>query len=234
MAEKNEEEDDNLQTIELTPPHVQPKLTFQQDEEDESGSETGDNKVGIPPIDVPTGTQLQGRQARSLSATTASLRDWSVEHMKVTRQFFSERFGKGLKTVDPDLDVRLSSIRDTQKKYNQLISLMTQLQGQLMDIMNTQQNLAEHFAFMSIRCPELTTEFEYNSKAQKKMTDNGNALIVAIQKFIANVQTVSAKAIEDTLNTAKSYETSRVLYDAYRHDLEIAQKSTSSSQVRSS
>ena len=244
MAEKNVEQlktqeagtRDNLETVELAPPTLQPALTFQQDEEEDSGSESGYN----PSSDVqgqesgvkqPHGTHLRSRQTRTLSETTSNIRDWSVQRLKVTRQVLSERFGRGLKTVDPDLDDRLNRIRDMQTKYGHLISLTGHLQLHFQQVVDTQQSLAEHFAFLSVRCPELHTEFVYNSDAQKKMAKNGTALLDSMKFFISNLHTLSAKVIDDTLITAKNYESARVLYDAYRHDLENVEKASANSQV---
>lgn len=234
-------ERDGLETVDLSPPRLRPVLAFQNDEEEDSGSETGytppSSATDPPPpeasfVNQPTGTHLQGRQARTLSETTSSIREWSVQHMKVTRQFLSERFGRGLKTVDPQLDDRLGKLRDMQRKYNHLTSLMGHLQSHFQNVVDTQQSLAEHFAFLSVRCPELHTEFVYNSEAQKKMAKNGTGLLSSMKFFVSNIHTLSAKAIEDTLSTAKSYESARVLFDAYRYDLENIQKASATSQVR--
>ena len=252
MDEENElpldDQEDNFQTVELNSGVQKPALTFEQD----SSPPTIPLSSHLPtPISqsseaTPTAvsnnvhmlqssgdrTQLQGRSGKKLSANAGIFREWSVQQYKVTKQVLSERLGGGLKTVDPELEHRLNSIRDTQRKYNQLISLSGQLQTHFQNVVETQRALAEHFAFLSIRCPELHTEFDCNAESQKKISRNGETLLSSLKFFISNLHTVSTKSIEDTLITAKNYETARVLFDAYRTDLEHATKAANTSQVR--
>lgn len=130
--------------------------------------------------------------------------------------------------MDPELEKRLNSIRDTQRKYQHLTSLASQFETHFVNVVETQKSLAEHFAFLSIRDKELTTEFTFNSDAQKKIARNGETLLSSVKFFIANVRTVASRSIEDTLTTAKNYETTRVLYDAHRTELEVLQRTASS------
>ncbi|XP_036238692.1 arfaptin-1 isoform X4 [Molothrus aeneus] len=63
-------------------------------------------------------------------------------------------------------------------------------------------------------------EFGYNADTQKLLAKNGETLLGAINFFIASVNTLVNKTIEDTLLTVKQYESARIEYDAYRTDLE--------------
>ncbi|EPY78735.1 hypothetical protein CB1_001022001 [Camelus ferus] len=63
-------------------------------------------------------------------------------------------------------------------------------------------------------------EFGYNADTQKLLAKNGETLLGAINFFIASVNTLVNKTIEDTLMTVKQYESARIEYDAYRTDLE--------------
>ena len=249
-----EEEEDTMRTVELNSGEQRPVLEFQQqgDEGNSSNSPsptlpTFKNSKQIDasaatnvnntassnrnPQDLLEGTHLQGRTGKTLAATTANLKVWSFQQYKVTKQALSERLGKGVKTVDAVLESRLEGIRDTQRKYQQLMSLSSQLQIHMQKVVDTQRALAEHFAFLSVRCPDLSTEFELNSETQKRISRNGDTLISSLGFFISNIYTVSAKSIEDTLVTAKNYETTRLLYDAYRTDLDNITKAANTSQV---
>ena len=235
---EEEEESEGMQTVDLG---RKPVLTFQQ-----SPDRPVRTTVGQPPPrqngsqhgsgatngehQAMGGTQLQQR-SRVLAGNAASFKEWGSQQYKVTKQILSERFGKGLRTVDPDLERRIAAIYDTQRKYNQLTALSGQLQSHLSAVIETQKSLAEHFAFLSVRAPELNLEFESNAELQKKISHNGEALVGAVKFFISNVHTVTAKSIEDTLATAKNYETARILYDAYRADYESITKAATTSQV---
>ncbi|XP_041379065.1 arfaptin-2-like [Gigantopelta aegis] len=72
---------------------------------------------------------------------------------------------------------------------------------------------------------------QHLQESQKKIAKNGETLLSSMKFFVSNVHTLSAKAMEDTLITAKAYETTRVLYDAYRSDLEAVQKAANTSQA---
>ena len=95
----------------------------------------------------------------------------------------------------------------------------------------TQKSLAEQFAFLSIRSPELHIEFQYNSEAQKRIARNGDALLTAAKLFASSLQTVSTKTMEDTLQTVKNYESVRLAYDTYRTELESLKKMASVNQA---
>lgn len=237
MAEKDlqlEMEEDNaesLQTIDLGEAYQTPVLSFQQQEKSdlvqngESEPVVASTPPETPPATSPQlveGTELQ-RRART-SSTGSNLKEWGMQQLKISRQVLSERFGKGLRTVDVELEKRLGILKDTQRKYNHLISLASQFETHFQNVVETQKSLAEHFAFLSVRNPELSTEFTFNSEAQKKIARNGETLISSVKFFISNIRTVATKSIEDTIETSKNYETSRVLYDAYRTELEALQR----------
>lgn len=259
-SEDNYQDEEKLHTVQLNGDEKSPVLAFRQDDDDDEKEETESHTTQtttstrgaatattIPSSDTTPdsssngggmtnfieGTQLQGKTAvtKTLAASTVTLKEWSFQQYKVTKQVLSERLGKSLKTVDASLESRLEGIRDTQRKYQQLMSLSGQLQMHMQKVVDTQKSLAEHFAFLSVRCPELDAEFEFNSETQKKIARNGETLVSSLKFFISNVYTVSAKSIEDTLTTAKQYETARVLYDAYRSDLDNITKASQTSQV---
>ena len=259
-AEENgtfEEEDEQQQhdltakltTVELNSGEQSPVLRFHQEEEEAEQQQNGEGSSNppatadtncSPSVDTPQvvatsvdGTQLQarGNVTKVLTSTTSNIKEWSFFQYKVTKQVLSERFGKSLRTVDASLESRLEAIKDTQRKYQHLMSLSGQLQVHMEKVVETQKALAEHFAFLSVRCPELDAEFEFNSDTHKKIARNGDTLVSSLQFFISNLYTLSSKSIEDTLTTAKQYETTRILFDAYRSDLEAVTKAAKTSQV---
>ncbi len=173
------------------------------------------------------GTELQSRP-RAKSGT--SFREWSSHQIKVSKQMFSERFGSGLRTVDTQLETRIETLKETQKKYAHLIALSVQFGIHFSQVLETQKALAEHFAFMSVRAPELHTEFRCNSDSQKSLAKNGEILLATVRSYTAGVQIVCSKTMEDTLVTVREYDSVRVTYDAYRNELEILKKQAVTSQ----
>ena len=52
-----------------------------------------------------------------------SLRAWSFNTYKFTRQLLSERLGRGTRTVDAELEAQIELLRDTQLKYCNILRL---------------------------------------------------------------------------------------------------------------
>ncbi|XP_053259066.1 arfaptin-1 isoform X2 [Podarcis raffonei] len=126
------------------------------------------------------------------------VRRWSLNTYKCTRQIISEKLGRGSRTVDLELEAQIEILRDNKKKYENVLKLAQTLSTQLFQM----------------------EEFGYNADTQKLLAKNGETLLGAINFFIASVNTLVNKTIEDTLITVKQYESARIEYDAYRTDLE--------------
>nr|XP_057903078.1 arfaptin-1 isoform X1 [Doryrhamphus excisus] len=148
------------------------------------------------------------------------VRKWSINTYKCTRQILSERLGRGSKTVDLELETQIEVLRENKRKYQNVIKLAQTLAAQLSQVMQTQRQLGDAFADLSLKSPELHEEFGYNADTQKLLSKNGETLLGAINFFISSVNTLVDKTIEDTMINIKQYEIARVEYDAYRTDLE--------------
>ncbi|XP_014800506.1 PREDICTED: arfaptin-1 isoform X7 [Calidris pugnax] len=148
------------------------------------------------------------------------VRKWSLNTYKCTRQIISEKLGRGSRTVDLELEAQIDILRDNKKKYENILKLAQTLSTQLFQMVHTQRQLGDAFADLSLKSLELHEEFGYNAETQKLLAKNGEILLGAINFFIASVNTLVNKTIEDTLLTVKQYESARIEYDAYRTDLE--------------
>uniref|UniRef100_A0A5F9D8R7 ARF interacting protein 1 n=1 Tax=Oryctolagus cuniculus TaxID=9986 RepID=A0A5F9D8R7_RABIT len=140
--------------------------------------------------------------------------------VQCTRQIISEKLGRGSRTVDLELEAQIDILRDNKKKYENILRLAQTLSTQLFQMVHTQRQLGDAFADLSLKSLELHEEFGYNADTQKLLAKNGETLLGAINFFIASVNTLVNKTIEDTLMTVKQYESARIEYDAYRTDLE--------------
>ncbi len=226
MAERAGSDSVPLDTVDLKTPSERtnkPVLEFQP-----AVSPSIPLQTSAAAVDSPVeGTELQSRP-RAKSGT--SFKDWSSHQIKVSKQLFSERFGHGLRTVDSQLETRIEALKETQKKYAHLIALSIQFGNHFSQVLETQKAMAEHFAFMSVRAPELHTEFRCNSDSQKSLAKNGEVLLTAVRSFSSGMQTVCSTTMEDTLMTVKEYDSVRLTYDAYRNELEALKKQANSSQ----
>uniref|UniRef100_A0A8C1JWX2 ADP-ribosylation factor interacting protein 1 (arfaptin 1) n=1 Tax=Cyprinus carpio TaxID=7962 RepID=A0A8C1JWX2_CYPCA len=148
------------------------------------------------------------------------MRKWSINTYKCTKQILSEKLGRGSRTVDLELEAQIEVLRDNKRKYEHVIKLAQTLCTQLAQMLQTQRQLGDAFADLSLKTPELHEEFGYNAETQKLLAKNGETLLGAINFFISSVKTLVDKTIEDTLVNIKQYEAARIEYDAYRTDLE--------------
>ncbi|KAM4565630.1 arfaptin-2-like isoform 3-T3 [Odontesthes bonariensis] len=149
-----------------------------------------------------------------------SVKKWGINTYKCTKQIFSEKFGRGSRTVDLELEAQIDVLRDTKSKYENILRLATALITHFQNMVQTQQALGDTFTDLSQKSPELQDEFGYNAETQKLLCKNGEALLGAIDFFVSSVNTLVNKTMEDTLLTIKLYENARLEFDAYRSDLE--------------
>ncbi|KAJ6652292.1 hypothetical protein lerEdw1_012745 [Lerista edwardsae] len=148
------------------------------------------------------------------------VKKWGINTYKCTKQLLSERFGRGSRTVDLELETQIELLRDTKRKYECVLGLARALTNHFYSLVQTQHALADAFSDLSQKSPELQEEFGYNAETQKLLCKNGETLLGAVNFFVSSINTLVNKTMEDTLMTVKQYETARLEYDAYRTDLE--------------
>ncbi|MCL4138486.1 UNVERIFIED_CONTAM: hypothetical protein GTU68_062476 [Idotea baltica] len=157
---------------------------------------------------------------RSSNSKMDTIKTWSISTYKCTKQLISEKLGKSTKTVDSELEAQIETLRDTQRKYSQILRLARALSSHFYHVVQTQHQLGDAFADLAQKSPELQEEFIYNAETQRTLTKNGETLLGALNFFVNSVNTLCNKTMEDTLLTIKQYEQARIEYDAYRSDLE--------------
>ncbi|KAK0133513.1 Arfaptin-2 [Merluccius polli] len=148
------------------------------------------------------------------------VKKWGLNTYKCTKQMISERFGRGSRTVDLELEAQIEVLRDTKRKYENMLRLARALTNHFYSMVQTQHALGDTFADLSQKSPELRDEFGYNAETQKLLCKNGETLLGAVNFFVSSINTLVNKTMEDTLLTIKLYENARLEFDAYRADLE--------------
>ncbi|XP_048713958.1 arfaptin-2 isoform X3 [Caretta caretta] len=148
------------------------------------------------------------------------VKKWGINTYKCTKQLISERFGRGSRTVDLELETQIELLRDTKRKYECVLQLGRALTHHFYSLVQTQRALGDAFSDLSQKSPELQEEFGCNAETQKLLCKNGETLLGAVNFFVSSINTLVNKTMEDTLMTVKQYETARLEYDAYRTDLE--------------
>lgn len=72
-----------------------------------------------------------------------------------TKQMISERFGRGSRTVDLELEAQIEVLRDTKRKYESVLRLARALTDHFYSMVQTQHALGNTFADLSQKSPEL-------------------------------------------------------------------------------
>ncbi|ESO05936.1 hypothetical protein HELRODRAFT_151577, partial [Helobdella robusta] len=127
------------------------------------------------------------------------------------------------KTSDLELEKKVETLKDTQRQFRHLYDLARHLYTQYGQVIYTQKILGEVLTDLSHKYLEdgLTDQFNITATTQRIMTKNGEALLgLCLNVFLKSMSTLCNTTIEDTLNTVKELEASRLKYDAYRSYLE--------------
>ncbi|XP_036450562.1 arfaptin-2b isoform X5 [Colossoma macropomum] len=190
----------------------------------------GGTAEGIIPTSSIKGSSMHHSSSSSMMAEEATrgvavekfdmMKKWGLNTYKCTKQLISERFGRGSRTVDLELEAQIEVLRDTKRKYENVLRLARALTNHFYSMVQTQHALGDTFADLSQKSPELRDEFGYNAETQKLLCKNGETLLGAINFFVSSINTLVNKTMEDTLMTIKMYENARLEFDAYRADLE--------------
>ncbi|XP_075770606.1 arfaptin-2 isoform X2 [Pelodiscus sinensis] len=165
----------------------------------------------------PSPTAAGDEAARGLAVEKFDIvKKWGIN----TYKLLAERFGRGSRTVDLELETQIDLLRDTKRKYECVLQLARALAHHFYSLVQTQHALGDTFSDLSQKSPELQEEFGCNAEMQKLLCKNGETLLGAVNFFVSSINTLVNKTMEDTLLTVKQYEAARLEYDAYRTDLE--------------
>lgn len=75
--------------------------------------------------------------------------------LQCTKQMISERFGRGSRTVDLEMEAQIEVLRDTKRKYENVLRLARALTNHFYNMVQTQHALGDTFADLSQKSPEL-------------------------------------------------------------------------------
>ena len=67
-----------------------------------------------------------------------NIKKWTISTYKCSRQSLYEKLGKTSKTVEPELDDQIETLRDTQRKYSNILRLATALRSHFYNMVQTQ------------------------------------------------------------------------------------------------
>lgn len=109
------------------------------------------------------------------------------------------------------METQIEILRDTQRKYTNILRLARALTSHFYHMVQTQTALAESFSELAQKTPQLQDEFLYNAETQRNISKNGETLLGALNFFVSTVNTLCNKTMDDTLQTVKQYEIARLV-----------------------
>jgi hypothetical protein len=115
------------------------------------------------------------------------VKNWSINTYKCTKQLLSEKLGKGSRTVDLELEAQIEVLRDTKRKYENILRLSRALTNHFSQVVQTQRALGEAFSEQAQRSAELQDEFTYNCETQRALVRNGETLL---GEYTKNIQLI--------------------------------------------
>ena len=70
-----------------------------------------------------------------------SIKSWTISTYKCSRQTIYEKLGKSSRTVDSELETQIESLRETQRKYANILRLSRALTSHFYHVIQTQVNI---------------------------------------------------------------------------------------------
>ena len=70
-----------------------------------------------------------------------SIKSWTISTYKCSRQTIYEKLGKSSRTVDSELEAQIESLRETQRKYANILRLSRALTSHFYHVIQTQVNV---------------------------------------------------------------------------------------------
>ena len=67
-----------------------------------------------------------------------SIKSWTISTYKCSRQTLFEKLGKSSRTVDSELEAQIESLRETQRKYANILRLSRALTSHFYHVIQTQ------------------------------------------------------------------------------------------------
>lgn len=117
------------------------------------------NNISAPatPSSNPSLTSPLGDSSfiKSGAAKIDTLKNWSISTYKCTRQIMLEKLGKSSRTIDSELEAQIEQLRDTQRKYLQILRLTRALSSHFHHVVQTNRMLSEAFSDLAQKSPEL-------------------------------------------------------------------------------
>ncbi|KAL5970627.1 Arfaptin-1 [Taenia solium] len=107
-----------------------------------------------------------------------------------------------------------------QAKYQEMSTAVKKMIGQMNAMTGLEQSLSSQLTIAGQQQPELHSEFMHNAEIQRVLAASTTSYANALELFCDGLDTFCKKTVPDTLTTIRQLEHARLVYDAYRNDLE--------------
>ncbi|KAL5108373.1 Arfaptin-1 [Taenia crassiceps] len=173
-------------------------------------------------VNAPTRSQKSfgNNGSLDLPGKIENFKAWSSTAMKCTKQAIEEKLGTTSPTRDPETETRIEEIKRMQAKYQEMSTAVKKMISQMNAMTGLEQSLSSQLTIAAQQQPELHSEFMQNAEIQRVIAASTSSYANALELFCDGLDTFCKKTVPDTLTTIRQLEHARLVYDAYRNDLE--------------
>ncbi|VDD80679.1 unnamed protein product [Mesocestoides corti] len=173
-------------------------------------------------INVPVKNQkgFLNNGSLDLPAKIENFKSWSTTAMKCTKQVIEEKLGTTSPTRDPHIEANIEEIKKMQTQYQEISNSVKKIASHLSAFSLLEQGLSSQLTIAGQSQPELFQEFARNADSQRIAAKSSSGYVAALESFYGGLDTFCKKTVPDTLDTIRQLEHSRLIYDAYRIELE--------------
>nr|VZH89156.1 unnamed protein product [Spirometra erinaceieuropaei] len=155
-----------------------------------------------------------------LPTKVENFKAWSSTALKCTKQVIEEKLGTTTPTRDPEIEAKVGVLKQVQAQYKEILLTARQMSRQITALSELQKRFSFQLSSAGQQQPELENEFSFNAEAQRLVSLNSANLVSALDVFCGGLETFCNRTVPDTLATIRNLEQSRIVYDAYRGDME--------------
>uniref|UniRef100_A0A0N4ZIH4 AH domain-containing protein n=1 Tax=Parastrongyloides trichosuri TaxID=131310 RepID=A0A0N4ZIH4_PARTI len=198
------------------------------------GTDRKDSTIQSPNNNLATigSLNIQRADLEKVQDKLKTLKKWTVNTFKNTKQNVLEHLGKAERTFDVETEGQIETLRELHKRYCALLTAATSFSTHFSALNKAKKELAEGFYQVGLKETELTNDFNDSHEVLKTISQNGDLFEKEVFKFIDAMETLCDKTIQDTFITIQMYTTARLEYDVARcelAELKDSNKSTTAS-----
>jgi len=179
-----------------------------------------------------TQTSENTNASSKFSSAASSVLDGIDGFYTITKQYVLESLGKVKTTTDPEFQSRLDKLHQIKKQYEEISSLGSSFFAQFAALNETMKQFGSKLTEIGVNEKEEFDELLKLGEAYRSVAKASEVDQPRVDRFSKTITAARTKAIDDTYETVKRYEKSRLEYDAYLAKLEEIKRRPGTQKVQ--